>query len=373
MSLSARRADAPVDLGLAWATILLLACGLLLIYSTSYVLAMSRMNDPYHYIKKQLMFVGMGLGVGLYLMKTPSETLRRYSGPALALVLGMLALVLIPGIGKVAGGARRWLGAGPLRFQPSELAKIALVLFVANRLSHPGEGAKLWLRGKQGAMLAIAAAAGLTLLEPDFGSAVMLTLIGVSLLYVSGINLKTLWISALALLPLAAFFIIRSPYRMRRVTTFFDPWADPNGAGFQIVHSMMAFGSGGVSGEGLGQGKQKLFYLPEPHTDFIFATAGEEFGLVGCLTLLAIMMVFLWRGLAIALRNQDEFKKYAALGLSVYLGLQMVVNLFVVLGLAPTKGSTMPFLSSGGSSLVVNLMAVGLLLNFSRRSEGARE
>jgi cell division protein FtsW len=178
----------------------------------------------------------------------------------------------------------------------------------------------------------------------------------------------TYFLAPLAVIvPAAVFFVARSPYRMRRIEVFLDPWKDAQGKGFQIVHSMMAFGSGGLLGSGLGEGVQKLYYLPEPHTDFIFSTAGEEFGFVGCLVILAVYAVFFWRGAAVALRARDEFTKLAAAGITAMLGLQVVVNLFVVLGLAPTKGTTLPFLSNGGSALVVNLLAVGILLNLSRK------
>jgi cell division protein FtsW len=281
-------------------------------------------------------------------------------------VIVLLALTLIPGIGKVAGGARRWIGAGPLRFQPSELAKIALVLFAADRLSRPAPAGFSWKAGVPPVVLATALASGLTLLEPDFGSAVMIALISAGMLFCAGLRPGLFIWPGLAGLALATAMVMKSAYRLRRVQVFLDPWKDPNGAGFQIIHSMMAFGTGGLLGQGLGQGKQKLYYLPEPHTDFIFSTAGEEFGFVGCVALIAIFMLLLWRGFMIALKSKDSFLKLASLGITLMLGLQVIVNLFVVLGLAPTKGTTLPFLSAGGSALIVDLAAVGLLLNFSR-------
>ncbi len=367
MSNASLENKAAPDLVLALSTLMLLAVGLVLIYSSSAILALGRHGDSYHFIKKQLVFAAAGVSGLLMLLTFKRRHLQDFSGAFLILAVVLLAATLVPGIGKVAGGARRWIGLGPLRFQASELAKIALVLFAADRLSKPAPVSGFsWSAGMPAVIAATAACAGLTLLEPDFGSAVMLCLIGAGMLYAAGLPVGRLLAPALLALPVLALLILRSPYRLRRVEVFLDPWKDPNGAGFQIVHSMMAFGTGGLLGAGLGEGKQKLYYLPEPHTDFIFSTAGEEFGLVGCLGLLAIFMVFVWRGLMIAVKGRDLFLKYASLGLTLMLGLQIVVNLFVVLGLAPTKGTTLPFLSSGGSALVMNLLAVGLLLNFSK-------
>ena len=358
------------DLTLALATLMLLAIGLVLIYSSSAILAMGRSGDSFYYIKRQLVFAAAGVMGLLAILRLDQDDLRDWSGLLMIAVIGMLALTLVPGIGKVAGGARRWLGAGPIRFQPSELAKIALVLFSADRLSRPGpkEGFS-WKAGSPAVILATAITAGLTLLEPDFGSSVMIVLISAGMLYCAGLNPRLFLWPALMGVPAAAFIVLHSAYRLRRVQVFLDPWKDPNGAGFQIVHSMMAFGTGGLIGQGLGEGKQKLYYLPEPHTDFIFSTAGEEFGFLGCMTLLAVFLIFLWRGFMISLKTKDLFIKLASLGITSMLGLQIAVNLCVVLGLAPTKGTTLPFLSSGGSALMVDLAAVGLLLNFSKAPE----
>lgn len=363
---NAHEARPAPDLTLALTTLMLLAIGLVLIYSSSAILALGRSGDSFYFIKRQLLFAALGVTGLVAILRVKSGDLRDWSGAFMIAVLLLLALTLIPGIGKVAGGARRWLGAGPFRFQPSELAKIALVLFTADRLSKPAKDGFDWKAGVPAVLLATALTAGLTLLEPDFGSAVMMVLMVLGMLYCAGLEPKLFVVPAVAGLLFAAFMVLHSAYRMRRIAAFLDPWKDPNGTSFQIVHSMMAFGSGGLVGQGLGQGKQKLYYLPEPHTDFIFSTAGEEFGFVGCIVLLLIFMLLIWRGLMIALKNKDLFLKLASLGITLMLGLQVLVNLFVVLGLAPTKGTTLPFLSSGGSALLVDLAAVGLLLNFSK-------
>jgi cell division protein FtsW len=354
------------DFSLALATLMLLATGLVLIYSSSAILAMGRYDDSFHFIKRQLVFAGAGVVALVWVLRLTPAQMRDWSGLLMIGALVLLAATLVPGIGKVAGGARRWIGFGPLRFQASELAKIALVLFAADRLTKPWPAEFRWKAGWMPVALATGLAAGLTLLEPDFGSCCMIALIGGGMLFVAGMNPRILLWPALAAIPFAVFMVIHSPYRLRRVEVWLDPWKDPNGKGFQIVHSMMAFGTGGLLGQGLGEGKQKLYYLPEPHTDFIFSTAGEEFGFLGCLMILAIFMFFLWRGFMIALKSREPYLRQGALGITLMLGLQIVVNLFVVLGLAPTKGTTLPFLSSGGSALLVDLLAVGLLLNFSK-------
>ncbi len=192
------------------------------------------------------------------------------------------------------------------------------------------------------------------------------------LLFVAGMPMRGVIWAGLAALPVLAYLVVSSPYRLRRVEVFLDPWKDPSGAGFQITHSLMAFGTGGIFGTGLGEGKQKLYYLPEPHTDFIFATAGEELGLLGCLLILGFFLLLLWRCWVLVLQAKDSFLKLASLGLTLFLGLQVLLNLFVVLGLAPTKGATLPFLSSGGSALLIDLMAVGLLLSFSKQIDAQR-
>jgi cell division protein FtsW len=357
------------DLTLALTALMLLAVGLVLIYSSSAILAMGRWGDSFYFIKRQLLFASLGIFVLVGIVRLQASELRDWSGALMLAVLVLLALTLIPGIGKVAGGARRWLGAGPLRFQPSELAKIALVLFSADRLSRPGGPSFTWKAGVQPVLLATALACGLTLLEPDFGSCVMMVLIVAGMLYCAGLDAKLFVVPALIGVPAAVFLVLHSAYRMRRIAAFLDPWKDPDGTSFQIVHSMMAFGTGGLLGQGLGEGKQKLYYLPEPHTDFIFSTAGEEFGFLGCMVLLFLFMLLCWRGLMIALKNKDSFLKLGSVGMTLMLGLQVLVNLFVVLGLAPTKGTTLPFLSSGGSALLVDLAVVGLLLNFSKEAK----
>ncbi len=365
--MSIRPRSATPDLTLTLATLLLLTTGLLLIYSSSAILAMGRYQDPFFFIKRQLIFAFLGVFVMVGLQQIDLDHMRRLSTPLLVLSLGLLAAVLIPGIGRSVGGARRWIAVGPLRFQPSELAKLALVLFAADRLARSIEEGKDWRGAVKPVLVAWALCAALIMAEPDFGSTALITVMLFTLFYVAGMPLKAFAWPAVMVGVLGVMAVLRSPYRMRRVEVFFDPWKDANGAGFQITHSMMAFGSGGLLGQGLGEGKQKLYYLPEPHTDFVFSTAGEEFGLFGCVTILFFFVLLLWRGMLISLKIRDTWGKLVSLGLTFLLGIQVLANLYVVLGLVPTKGTTLPFLSSGGSALLIDLAVIGLLLNFSKR------
>ena len=368
--MSAARAESVPDLTLALVTLMLVSVGLVLIYSTSAILALGQYHDSYHFIERQALFLVLGMALALYLTRVSAEALKRAAGPAMGLALAGLVLVLVPHVGERIGGARRWIRLGPLALQASEMAKLALVFFLAERLSR-GAGRDLegrdWRSGLGAVLGVVGLGCVLALAEPDFGSMVVFAALGWVMLYCSGAPLWFLAAPLAAGLPAAALLILHSPYRLKRLEVFLHPWKDPQGAGFQIVHSMMAFGCGGLFGVGLGQGKQKLYYLPEPHTDFIFSTAGEEFGFVGCVLILGLFAVLLWRGFVVALRARDPFLKLLSVGITSLLGLQVVINLFVVLGLAPTKGAALPFLSYGGSSLLMNLAAVGVLLNVSRQ------
>jgi cell division protein FtsW len=355
------------DFMMALAVLALVTTGLMLILSASSILAFNRYADSLYFVKRQVLFGIVGVIAMAWIQGIELQRLRKAAPMLMGLALFMLLLVLVPGLGRKVGGARRWLALGPLRFQPSELYKMALVLFAADRLAFCIERGRPW----QEAMGPVAVAAGigslLLMREPDFGSTMLAMFMVLGIFYCAGMQMKNLFWAAAGLVPFAVFMILHSPYRLRRVMVFLDPWKDANGAGFQMTHSMMAFGTGGIFGTGLGEGKQKLYYLPEPHTDFIFATAGEELGLLGCVLIVGFFAFLLWRCWALVLKARDPFLKLASLGLTLFLGLQILANLFVVLGLAPTKGTTLPFLSSGGSALAIDLVAVGLLLNFSKR------
>jgi cell division protein FtsW len=354
------------DFLLALATLALVSTGILMILSASSILAFNRYGDQLYFVKRQLMFGCLGVVALAWMQGLDPARLRKALPWMLAGVSLLLLAVLIPGIGRKVGGARRWLSFGPLRFQPSELFKLVAVLFAADRLATSLDQGRGW-KGALPALAPLGLGLLLTLAEPDFGSTVVCSAMLIGLLFVAGMPVTGLLYGAMAAIPAMAFLILHSPYRLRRVEVFLDPWKDPGGAGFQITHSLMAFGTGGLFGTGLGEGKQKLYYLPEPHTDFIFATAGEELGLLGCLLILGFFLLLLWRCWVLVLKAQDHFLKLACLGLTLFLGLQVALNLYVVLGLAPTKGAALPFLSSGGSALLIDLMAVGLLLSFSKQ------
>ncbi len=362
------RPAARVDFLLALAALALVSLGLVLILSASSMLAYDRFGNQLHYVEHQALFALLGGAALLWLQGLDAGVLRARLGAAAWVAAGLLLLALIPGIGHKAGGARRWLGFSFLRFQPSELFKMVAVLFTADRLAGALDSGQGWSAALR-RLVPVGLGLVLVLAEPDFGSTVLTGLMLVGILYAAG--MPGLWLgwTFAAAVPAAAVLVLRSAYRMRRVAVFFNPWKDAGGAGFQITHSLMAFGSGGIFGAGLGEGRQKLFYLPEPHTDFIFATAGEELGFLGCLVILGFFVMLLWRCWLISLKARDTFVKLGSLGLTLFLGLQVLANLFVVLGMAPTKGTTLPFLSSGGSALVIDLMAVGLLLNFSKLVE----
>lgn len=354
------------DFLMALAVLALVTTGLLLILSASSILAFDRYGNQLHFVEHQAAFAFAGTLALLWLQGISADTLRAKLPLLLGFATLLLLAVLVPGLGHKVGGARRWLGFSALRFQPSELFKMVAVLFAAERLARVLEQGGTW-RDALPSLAPLGLGLLLILAEPDFGSTVLTTLMLIGLLFVAGMPAVWLaWVGAV-LVPAAAFLVLHSPYRLKRVKVFLDPWKDAGGSGFQITHSMMAFGTGGIFGAGLGEGRQKLFYLPEPHTDFIFATAGEELGLLGCLVILAFFVLLLWRCWLVALKARSLFPRLASLGLTLFLGLQVLANLFVVLGLAPTKGTTLPFLSSGGSALAIDLMAVGLLLNLSKQ------
>jgi cell division protein FtsW len=284
-----------------------------------------------------------------------------------------LCLVLVPHFGHRVGGARRWLHLGPFSVQPSEFAKLALVMFMAYSLEKKHERLHEFSVG----LLPHAIVCGVFVLlifrQPDLGTAVYFALLTLILLFVAGVRLWHLVGSALALIPFLVLAITRKDYRWGRVLAFLDPWRDPTAGSFQLLHSLVAFGSGGLMGAGLGAGRQKLFYLPEPHTDFILAVIGEEAGLVGICVILLLYAVLVWRGMRIALRAPDRYGTYLALGLTLTIGLQALINGAVVMGLVPTKGLPLPFMSYGGSSLFTSFLAVGILLNISSRQRDSGE
>lgn len=349
--------------------VVLLAIGITMVLNTSYVFSQERFGDGTYLFRKQLAAACVGLtGLTLAVFLRPSAY-RRLTGPLLIATLVVLVLVLVPGVGLTRGGAQRWLGVPPFVFQPSELAKVTFVLYLAGFLSRKEDRLHTFAYGVLPPLLVAGAFVGLLLAEPDFGSAFILAVVCMAMLFVAGSRVKHLAAVALAVVPAAALLIVTADYRMKRLMTFLDPWSDSADSGFQIIQSYIAFGSGQVWGRGLGQSRQKLLYLPEAHTDFIYSVIGEELGLWGALLVLALFGVLLFRGIRLALDNEDRFVRLMVFGLTMLLGLQAIVHMSVVMGLVPTKGLVLPFISYGGSAMVVHLTVAGMLLGVSRRRE----
>ena len=345
----------------------LLAIGVTMVLNTSYLFSHERFGDGTYLFRKQLAAAGLGL-LGLYLaLLLPPSIWRRLALPSLVLAFAALVLVLVPEIGVVRGGAQRWLGVPPFVFQPSEPAKVGFVLYLAWALSRRTDRLDGFLSGVLPPLLVTGVFVGLLLAEPDFGSAFILAVVAMAMLFVAGGRVKHLAGVAAAALPAAAFLIMSADYRVKRLLAFMDPWSDSANSGFQIIQSYIAFGSGQLWGRGLGQSRQKLLYLPEAHTDFIYSVIGEELGLWGALLVVGLFGVLLFRGMRLALEREDLFTRLMVFGLTLLLGLQALVHMSVVMGLVPTKGLVLPFVSYGGSALVVHLTVAGMLLGVSRR------
>jgi cell division protein FtsW len=346
-------------------TLLLVCASVVMVYSASAVLADERFDQPYLFLIKQAMWAVLGVAVLAVAMRIDYRTYRNdaFIWAVLGLVVLMLLLVFFS---PPVNGTRRWFNIGGLGIQPSELAKVAAVFFTALML----ERRMHRIDEVQYSLLPVAIVVGtmsaLILLEPDFGTAISLLLIVGMMVFAAGLNYRYLVGSALAAIPVLYIVLISAPYRRRRLLAFLDPWSDPAGDGFQLIQSLVAVGTGHVFGKGLMAGVQKLFYLPEPHTDFIYAVIGEELGLIGTTVILICFCVIAWRGARIAMRAEDTFGSFVALGLTAMIAIQALVNISVVLGLLPTKGIPLPLVSAGGSSLLINLLGMGVLLNISQ-------
>jgi cell division protein FtsW len=350
------------------ASLVLTGIGLVTVYSASAIIGLDRHHDSYFYLRRQLVYAGVGVLAMVAMVQIDVRYLQRVARFSLVLTLILLALLLVPGLAKEAGGARRWLQIGRFSFQPGELSKLTLILYLARQLvvqqgprQHRVARPYLRLAGVTGALFLA------TLLQPDLGTAALLLGIAVSILFISGAPFRYLASSLLMALPCLYVALVHVGFRWRRLLAFWDPWSVRLGSGFQIVQSLLAFGNGGLLGVGPGAGKQKLFFLPEAHTDFAFAVIGEEFGFVGCITVLGLFAVLLWHGMVIARRAPDRFARYVAAGITTMILLQAVTNVAVVVGFLPTKGLPLPFVSYGGSSLLTTLISTGILLSISAR------
>jgi len=342
----------------------LIGIGLVMVYSASCELALKTYRNEYYFFSRQLIFAGVGFFAMLCCRYIPYRWYRPLALFLLACAVAMLALVLIKGIGHAAGGARRWFHLGWFYFQPVEFAKFAVILFLAYSLTKKQDSVEKFWVGFIPHVLLLGFLSVLIILQPDFGSVAILWMLTWAIMYAGRVRLLYLLSTALiVIIPAGICLMFSSNYRVERLKIFLDPWRDPLNTGYQIIHSLMAFGSGGLWGKGFGQGYQKLFYLPTPHTDFIFSVIGEEGGLRWVLIVVLLFIVILWRGINIAKEERDVFGSLLALGLTIAIAIQAVVNMGVNLSLLPTKGLTLPFLSYGGTALVMNMAFIGILMN----------
>jgi len=345
----------------------LIVLGLLMVLNTTYFLGLERSGGPFFYFERQLLNLVVGACVMWVLSEISLRGLKRLALPLMVVAVALLLAVWVPGLGVVRGGARRWVRLGPLLVEPSELVKFASVFFLARYLSARQEVLASSPRKLIVPFAAVGVLAAALLKQPDFGATVMLVLLLFTMLFVAGARLTHLGAAgAIALLGLVVQAAHKA-YRMRRLTAFLNPWRTARGAGFQLIQSLIAFGAGGGWGVGLGASRQKMFYLPQAHTDFVFAVVGEEFGCVGVLVVIALFATIMLRGMRVAHQEADPFGSLLAVGLTALLSLQAIVNMAVVTGLVPTKGLPLPFLSYGGTSMVVSLAALGVLLGLGRR------
>jgi cell division protein FtsW len=349
------------------ASLLLVCVSLVMVYSASAVVALDRFQQPYLFLFKQATWAMLGI---FLLSAALRIDYRKYREPVVvwtALSIAVVALIAVLFSAPV-NGTRRWFALVGIGVQPSELAKLAAIVFTAAILERRMDRIDDFSYSLLPIALVVGTIVGLILLEPDFGTAVTVVAIVGAMVFVAGLNYQYLVGSALVLLPVGYFILMGAEYRRRRLLTFLNPWSDPLGDGFQIIQSMIAVGTGSVFGRGLMAGVQKLFYLPEPHTDFIYAVIAEELGLLGASAVLLCFGVILWRGMRIAVRAPDRFGALLAIGLTTMIAVQAFVNISVVLGLLPTKGIPLPLVSAGGSSLLINLVGIGILLNVSQHA-----
>jgi cell division protein FtsW len=347
----------------------LLALGLTTVFNASTVMAQAQYQDPYFFTKRQAFYALLGFGALILGRTINYRVYQRYTYLILVITMICLVLVFVPGIGGKVRGAARWLKLGPLTVQPSEFAKLAVVLFLAYSLTKKQEKMKFFSIGFLPHMMVAGLFIVLVGLEPDFGTAITLAAIVFTMLFVGGTRLTHITLTLMAGVGLAVIMVLRDPKKLGRVFSYLDPWKHGQDVGYQLKQSLLAIGSGGLWGLGPGQSRAKLFYLPDSHTDFIMSIFSEETGFLGVLAVLALFAVLIYRGLRLSLRAPDAYGSYLALGLTLLIGLPAVINLGVVTGIFPTKGLSLPFLSYGGSSLLANLLAVGILLNISRQTK----
>jgi len=355
-----------MDKILLFSVIILVIFGLLMIYSSSSIWADYKFNDSFHYVKYQSIFFIMGLILMIIISKIDYRIYYKYSNVILFISFILLVLVLIPGIGSIRNGSRSWFGIGPFGIQPSEAAKISLIIFTSKYLSLSDRYINNYFLGIIPILLVVCLFFGLIMLQPDLGTGLILFLSIISILFIAGVPIS-FFIGGGVLGIIGVIVLIAiAPYRMDRITSFINPWKDELGTGFQIIQSLYAIGPGGLLGNGYLNSVQKHFYLPEPQTDFIFSIIAEEFGVVGAFIVVGLFCLLFYRGISIACKCNDSFGKYLCFGILFQIIFQTIMNLCVVVGLIPVTGVTLPFISYGGSSLIISMVSMGIILNVSR-------
>ena len=355
-----------IDLTLFITIIITSVFGIIMIYSASYIWSEYKFNDPFKFVKHQLLFFLIGLILMILISKIDYKKYLKYANKLLLIATILLILVLIPGIGTIRNGSRSWFGIGSFGIQPSEAAKLILIIFASKYLSKNQKEIKSIKRGIIPILAITLFIFGLIMLQPDFGTGVIIVMSIMGLLFVAGANIK--FFISLGFIGLVGIVILImiAPYRLERILSFINPWSDPLGSGFQIIQSLYAIGPSGLFGYGFLNSRQKHFYLPEPQTDFIFSIIAEEFGFMGIIIVSTLFLIIIYKGFKIARNSNDLFSKYLAFGITFELAFQSMLNLMVVVGLIPVTGVTLPFLSYGGSSLLITLCSMGILLNISR-------
>lgn len=361
-----------IDYGVFYSVLLLLSIGVIMVYSASSYYAMFVVHDSMYFLKKQLISAIIGVVAMLFTMSFDYHRIKRFTVLAMILTIPLLlAVFLFAGV----NGAQRWIPLGPLgSLQPSEVAKYVVVLFLAMSLELKGEGVKNFSTGIVPYLAVAGFYAAIVLAEKNLSIASVIMIVTFIVLFAAGGKLKHLFgIVAPVLVAAALFFTFSSDYRRARMLNFINPWQDPTGDGYQLIQSFYALGAGGITGLGLGQSRQKTLYMPEPHNDFIFSIIGEELGLIGCICIITLFIILIWRGISVAMKAKDTYGTLLAIGITSVIAVQSLINIAVVTGSMPVTGVPLPFISYGGSSLVINMTAIGILLNISRQREGRDE
>lgn len=360
-----------VDPILLACVLLLLGLGVAMVYSAGAIYAADVWGNELHYIRRHVMFCAIGLGALTVTASMPYQKWKPWTYPMLGIVALLLIAVLIPGVGTTMGGATRWLSLGPINFQPSEFAKLALVTYLAYSLEKKQSHIDTFTVGILPHLVFAGFVLLLILAEPDFGTTMTIAALLFVMLFIAGVRLAHLAGLLAVGLPLAWMVLMGAEYRRARITAFLDPWGNQADGAFQLIQSLLGFTAGGLTGTGLGQSSQKLFYLPSAHTDFIFSVVGEEFGVLGASAVITLFGLFVWRGVRVCADAPDLFGKLLGMGLAILIGMQTAFHMGVVLGVLPTKGLTLPLVSYGGSSLVLTLAMLGILLNVSAQARRA--